>query len=159
MLTTRPASDCRENGAGIQLSGIARLEGSSPLSLRPSTRSSRPPALLPTASSSSQSPLLSLRLCFPSIRPRHGLPRRPRLLPRLRSPPLRDRDGERVPDAREREKEVRHPTKTNASRNTTSETRWSDGDCRRCRNKENLLADASVRKRRWVSRMRTHALS
>lgn len=26
MLTARPASDCRENGAGIQLSGIARLE-------------------------------------------------------------------------------------------------------------------------------------
>jgi len=29
MPTARPASDCRENGAGIQLSGIARLEGSS----------------------------------------------------------------------------------------------------------------------------------
>lgn len=103
MLTARPASDCRENGAGIQLSGIARLEGSSPPSLRPSTRSSRPPALLPTASPSSQSPLLSLRHYFPSIRPRHGLPRRPRLLPRLRSPLLRGRDGERVP-MRAREK-------------------------------------------------------
>lgn len=77
MLTARPASDCRENGAGIQLSGIARLEESLPSPSR--SRCPRSPSLsLPSISLSAGGSFphpRSLPPCsLPSTRPPLGSP-------------------------------------------------------------------------------------
>lgn len=99
MLTARPASDCRENGAGIQLSGIARLEGSSaPLSLArslasalflslsltpaisPLFQTSRPPALPHRSAAVSPYPRCSLRSYSLPLGCPPGFPHHSRLL-------------------------------------------------------------------------------